>query len=661
MTYPLVTGGQETLLAYDATNLGNTLYSSSTNPSRDTPGGAVKYVVPTIANGKVYVGAKGQISTYGLLATPTAVPPVISPGSGTFIGQQTVTIAAAANATIYYTIDGLMPNNSSAIYQSSTPLVVSTSETITAIASATGYITSAPASATYLSTAIPANPVLSLAAGTYSGTQTLTITESSPGAVVYYTLDGSVPTPNAADTAVYTQGQQLLIATSETVRAIAINPGPYSSSVVGAAYFIQPAFSINFTQGFTFADGPMQFNGSVELDDFRLQLTDGGQNEAGSAFYATPVNIQQFTTTFTFQLSNPAADGMTFTIQNNSPTAIGVYGGNLGYGRIHKSVAIKFDLYNSAGEGPNSTGLYVNGAIPTVPAVNLTGTGIDLHSGDYFNATITYDGANLTLILTDAITMATWSHVWPINIPATVGGNTAYVGFTGGTGGSTSSQKLTSWTYLAGPLAPNFGTGFAPGSMTLNGGAAFSGSNLVLTDGNINEARSAFFNIPVNVQQFSTTFNVQLTNASADGFTLTLQGGGPKTLGGSGSGLGSRGIPKSVAVKFDLYNNGGEGPNSTGIYLNGATPTVPALNLTGTGINLHSGDLLNVLLTYNGTTLTEVITDLATGAMAIETYTVNIPSIVGGNTAYAGFTASSGGASAVQQILNWSYTTTGTN
>ena len=173
--------------------------------------------------------------------------------------------------------------------------------------------------------------------------------------------------------------------------------------------------------------------------------------------------------------------------------------------------------------------------------------------------------------------------------------------------------------------------------MTLNGGAAFSGNNLVLTDGNINEARSAFFNVPVNVQQFSTTFNVQLTNASADGFTFTLQGGGPKTLGGTGSSLGSRGIPKSVAVKFDLYNNGGEGPNSTGMYLNGAAPTVPAINLTGTGINLHSGDLLNVLLTYNGTTLTEVITDFATGAMAIETYTVNIPSIVGGNTAYAGY------------------------
>ena len=173
------------------------------------------------------------------------------------------------------------------------------------------------------------------------------------------------------------------------------------------------------------------------------------------------MNIQQFTTQFTFQLSNPAADGITFTIQNNGPTALGGSGGGLGYARIPNSVAIKFDLYSNAGEGPDSTGLYINGAMPTVPAINLTGTGINLHSGDYFNATLTYDGTNLTLTLTDAITLATWSQSFVINIPATVGGNTAYVGFTGGTGGLTSSQKLTSWTYLPGPPVPNYAAGFA--------------------------------------------------------------------------------------------------------------------------------------------------------------------------------------------------------
>ena len=64
--YMLVTG-QAALLAYDATNLANLLYSSAQNPARDNPGLAVKFGVPTIANGKVYVATKNQVSVYGLL------------------------------------------------------------------------------------------------------------------------------------------------------------------------------------------------------------------------------------------------------------------------------------------------------------------------------------------------------------------------------------------------------------------------------------------------------------------------------------------------------------------------------------------------------------------------------------------------------------------
>jgi len=639
------------LSAYDATNLANILYSSSDNFSRDSSGLPAEYAVPTIANGKVYVGAVSQFSVYGLLgATPTAPFPVISPSSGVFTNSQTVTITdALSSATIYYTTDGTVPTSSSPVYQNQ-PIVVSTNETITAIASATGYLVSAPASATYQSSTTPANPVFSLTAGTYTGTQSLTITDSTPGAVIYYTIDG--PAPTTASTAYNPSQPPLSVSASETVRAIAIAPGPYSSSVVSATYTIH---TIDFSQGFALADGPMQFNGSTDLDDFRLQLTNGGTSEAGSAFYATPVNIQQFTTNFTFQLSNPSADGMTFTIQNNGPGALGGYGGGLGYQGISNSLAIKFDLYSNKGEGPDSTGLYTGGASPTLPAINLTGTGIDLHSGDYINATLTYDGTNLTVILTDAITLATWSQSFVINIPAVVGGNTAYVGFTGGTGGLTSSQKVTSWVYLAGRPAPNYTAGFAPGSLTLNGGASFNGTRLRLTDGQENEARGAFFTTPVNVQQFTTSFDFQLTNAAADGFTFTIQGKGPTAVGTDGGSLGYAGIPTSVAVKFDFYINASDGGDSTGLYTNGAQPTKPSISLSPAGINLLSGDTFHVLLTYNGATLTVVITDTVTNASATQNYTVNIPSIVGGPTAYVGFTAGDGGATAIQEILDWSY------
>ena len=59
----------------------------------------------------------------------------------------------------------------------------------------------------------------------------------------------------------------------------------------------------------------------------------------------------------------------------------------------------------------------------------------------------------LSMTITDPLTLATFSKSWAINIPATVFGNTAWVGFTGSTGANTASQKVTSWTYLTGPPA----------------------------------------------------------------------------------------------------------------------------------------------------------------------------------------------------------------
>jgi hypothetical protein len=55
------------LFAYDAANVSHELYNSTQNPTRDGAGNALRFTIPTIANGRVYVPTKHRIDVYALL------------------------------------------------------------------------------------------------------------------------------------------------------------------------------------------------------------------------------------------------------------------------------------------------------------------------------------------------------------------------------------------------------------------------------------------------------------------------------------------------------------------------------------------------------------------------------------------------------------------
>ena len=753
------------LFAFDATNLANILWTSGQAANnRDRIDGSVKFAPPTIVNGKVYVGTADEVVALGLLGgtTPSAATPTFSPGAGAYTGSQSVTISdATPSASIYYTTNGTTPTTSSTLYTG--PIAVNGSETLEAIAVASAVTNSAVASATYTiqqSGGTTVTPTFSPAAGTYTGTQSVTISDTTSGATIYYTTNGTAPTTSST---VY--AGPISVSASETLEAIAVASGQSASAVATAAYTINTTSgggtpALSYPNGFASATG-FTLDGGATVTGGALQVTDGGNFEARAIWYSTPLNIQQFTTDFTFQITPAAAnssDGMTFAIQNQGLTAHGGIGGALGYQGVSPSVAVKFDTFNNSGEGVNSTGFYTNGAAPTVPAIDLTPSGVNLHSGDVMHAHLTYDGTTLTLTLTDTVTNATFTASQAINIPGTVGANTAFVGFTGGTGGTVSTQNVLSWTYTptssgsstqaptptatptlspasgtytgaqsamihdatsgatiyyttdgttpttastvyTGPFvvgatetlnamavasghtasavatasytinstsgggtttpAVNYPTGFTSvTNLSLVNGTTLAAGALELTDGGNFEARAAYYSTPVNVQAFTTDFTFQITPPGAnstDGLTFTIQNQGLTAHGGMGGSLGYQGVTPSVAVKFDTFNNSGEGVNSTGFYTDGAAPTVPAIDLTPSGVNLHSGDVMHAHLTYDGTTLTLTLTDTVTNATFTASQTINIPSTVGASTAFVGFTAGTGGTVSTQEILSWTY------
>lgn len=203
-------------------------------------------------------------------------PPAFTPPGGHYASNAPLSVtlntasAGDAAATYYYTTDGTTPTihstqyigvacsnagpacNSNPDSGSITPITVSNSETLKAIAVVPGYPkASAVSEAHYtIGTAdVTDTPVFNLRSGAYFGTQTVYLSDATNGTdgngnTIYYTTDGSTPTTNST---AFTNNNgcygclgagPITVSKTETIKAIAVAAGYADSAVATATYTI---------------------------------------------------------------------------------------------------------------------------------------------------------------------------------------------------------------------------------------------------------------------------------------------------------------------------------------------------------------------------------------------------------------------------------------
>jgi hypothetical protein len=198
-----------------------------------------------------------------------------------------------------------------------------------------------------------------------------------------------------------------------------------------------------------------------------FQITDFNQSEQTSGYYATPVDISSFSASFTYTSipginggSNLAANGIGFNLLNASTGAATLSGiGNadgLGITGVTNSASVLFNNYGGYYNYGGSTVLQTGGNVPgptdgswkSISPVNLA-------SGDALQVSVSYSAGTLRESVTDPLTGASYKTAYTgLNLASTLGASTAYVGFSGSTGGYVSNQSVTHFSFSSGTGSP---------------------------------------------------------------------------------------------------------------------------------------------------------------------------------------------------------------
>jgi hypothetical protein len=208
--------------------------------------------------------------------------------------------------------------------------------------------------------------------------------------------------------------------------------------------------------------------------------------------------------------------------------------------------------------------------------------------------------------------------------------------------------------------------------LQLNGNASTVGGVLRVTPATYYQAGSAFSTTTVPLASngsFSTFFKFRISGSGgsgdedgwgADGITFVVQTVS-NSIGSSGGGIGYFGIPNSLGVEYDTWDNGpGSGdPNGNHVNVNLGGSFSPASDAAMVPNRMNDGTVWSSWVDYNGAT-DALEVRLVEGSNvrpvdALISKSVDLPAVLGSTNAFVGFTSGTGFAFGNHDILRWEF------
>lgn len=253
-----------------------------------------------------------------------------------------------------------------------------------------------------------------------------------------------------------------------------------SLSLIAALILAAPAGAASFSYPDFASTTGLTLSGDAVQEGNLLRLTKAEANNAGRVFRTEAIDPQQsFATSFAISMHDSTsligseikpADGMSFLLQSQGPTAGDGAGGSLGYGGIAPSLAVEFDTWVNGGD-PLTEHVGINAEGDTSKHLQCADLGgptppctaalpFPIYGAPVFGW-VEYDAGTQHLkvyvsqtpakpaapLLDSAVSLA------PL-------GNTAYAGFTAATGAHNAVQDVLSWEFnppTSTPAAPTTG------------------------------------------------------------------------------------------------------------------------------------------------------------------------------------------------------------